>query len=67
MPYMQRALHKCVLSGTLMTQIKMWEAKELQGGGLGQEKSKWGRDKVGAWDEHTHTTVHKIDKQGPTV
>ena len=27
-----------------------------------------GRDKSGAWDEHTHTTMYKIDnQQGPTV
>ena len=27
-----------------------------------------GRDKSGAWDEHTHTTIYEIDnKQGPTV
>ena len=26
------------------------------------------RDKSGAWDEHTHTTIYKIDnQQGPTV
>ena len=28
----------------------------------------WGRDKSGAWGEHTHTTIYKIDnKQGPTI
>ena len=27
-----------------------------------------GRDKLGVWDEHTHTTIYKIDnQQGPTV
>ena len=27
-----------------------------------------GRDKSGAWDEHTHTTIYKVDnQQGPTV
>ena len=27
-----------------------------------------GRDKSGAWDEHMHITIHKIDnQQGPTV
>ena len=27
-----------------------------------------GRDKSGAWDEHTHTTIYKKDnQQGPTV
>ena len=27
-----------------------------------------GRDKSGAWDEHTHTTIYKIgNQQGPTV
>ena len=27
-----------------------------------------GRDKSGAWDEHTHTTTYKVDnQQGPTV
>ena len=27
-----------------------------------------GRDKSGAWDEHTHTTIYKIDnQQGHTV
>ena len=27
-----------------------------------------GRDKLGAWDWHIHTTIHKIDnQQGPTV
>ena len=26
------------------------------------------RDKLGAWDLHTHTTIYKIDnQQGPTV
>ena len=23
----------------------------------------WGRDKSGDWDEHTHTTIYKIDNQ----
>ena len=23
----------------------------------------WGRDKLGAWDEHTHTTVYQTDNQ----
>ena len=28
----------------------------------------WRRDKSGAWDEHTHTTIYKTDnQQGPTV
>ena len=27
-----------------------------------------GTDKLGAWDQHTHTTVYKTDnQQGPTV
>ena len=27
-----------------------------------------GRDKLGVWDKHIHTTVYKIDnQQGPTV
>ena len=27
-----------------------------------------GRDKSGAWDEHTHTTVYKINNlQGPAI
>ena len=27
-----------------------------------------GKDKSGAWDEHTHTTINKIDNQkGPTI
>ena len=27
-----------------------------------------GRDKSEAWDEHTHTTIYKIDnQQGPSV
>ena len=27
-----------------------------------------GRDKSGAWNEHTHTTMHMTDdKQGPTI
>ena len=31
-------------------------------GGVGRD------DKSGAWDEHTHTTIHKIDdQQGPAV
>ena len=26
------------------------------------------RDKLGVWDEHTHTTIHKIDnQQEPTI
>ena len=29
---------------------------------------KWGRDKLGDWDWHIHTTIYKIDnQQGPTV
>ena len=28
----------------------------------------WGEHKSGAWDEHTHTTIYKIDnQQGPTI
>ena len=28
----------------------------------------WGRDKLGDWDKHVHTTIYKIDnQQGPTV
>ena len=23
--------------------------------------ARWGGDKSGAWDEHTHTTIYKID------
>ena len=36
---------------------------------LGLPKGKGGgRDKSGAWDEHTHTTMYKTDnQQGPTV
>ena len=26
-------------------------------------KGKGGRDKLGGWDWHTHTTIHKIDNQ----
>ena len=27
-----------------------------------------GRDKIGVWVEHTHTTIHKIDnQQEPTI
>ena len=27
-----------------------------------------GKDKSGAWDEHTHTIIYKIDnQQGPSV
>jgi len=27
-----------------------------------------GRNKLGVWDEHIHTTIYKIDnQQGPTV
>ena len=26
------------------------------------------RDKLGSWEQHIHTTIHKIDKQqGPTI
>ena len=33
-----------------------------------RERLVGGRDKSGAWDEHIHTTVYKIDnQQGPTV
>ena len=33
--------------------------REGQGGGV---------DKLGVWDQQTHTTIYKIDKQqGPTV
>ena len=29
---------------------------------------RWGRDKLGIWEEHIHTTIYKIEKQqGPTV
>ena len=30
-------------------------------------KGKQGRDKLGDWDQHTHNTIHKLDKLGPTV
>ena len=34
----------------------------------GYQKGKWGwGDKLGARDSQMHTTLHKIDKQGPTV
>ena len=26
-----------------------------------------GKDKLRVWDCHIHTTIYKIDKQGPTV
>ena len=26
-----------------------------------------GKDKLGVWDYQAQTTIHKIDKQGPTV
>ena len=33
-----------------------------------QRENVVGRDKSGAWDEHTHATLYKIDnQQGPTV
>ena len=29
---------------------------------------KWGRDKLGVWDSHLHTSIYKTDKQqGPTA
>jgi len=29
---------------------------------------RWGKDKLGIWDEHIQTTICKIDnKQGPSV
>ena len=32
------------------------------------EKGVGGRDKLGGWDQHMHTTMYKIDnQQGPTV
>ena len=41
-----------------ISETNLW----LQKGNLG------GRDNSGAWDEHIHTTIHKIDnQQGPTV
>ena len=33
----------------------------------GYQRGKGGRDKSGVWDEHIHTIIYKIDKQGPTV
>ena len=31
-------------------------------------QGKWGRDKLGVWDKHIHTTIYKIDnQQGPTT
>ena len=35
----------------------------------GSQRGKWwGRDKLGAWDSHTHTTIYKIDnQQGLTI
>ena len=34
----------------------------------GYQRGNGGRDKSGAWDEHTHTTVYEVDnKQGLTV
>ena len=33
-----------------------------------QRENVRGRDKSGAWDEHTHTTIYKTDdRRGPTV
>ena len=32
-----------------------------------QTKGARGGDKLGVWDEQIHTTVYKIDNQGPTV
>ena len=33
-----------------------------------KEETWRGRDKSGSWDEHTHTTIYKIDiQQGHTV
>ena len=32
------------------------------------KREKWGRNKLGLWDEQSHTTTYKIDKQqGPAV
>ena len=29
---------------------------------------KWGRDKLGGWDQHIHSTIYKIDnQQRPTI
>ena len=35
----------------------------------GYQKGKlWGREKLGGWDQHIQTSMHKIDnQQGPTV
>ena len=39
--------------------------RETWWGGINQGL---GRDKSGAWDEHIHATMYKIDnQQGPTV
>ena len=27
----------------------------------------WGREKLGVWNEHIHTTIYKIDKQKGTT
>ena len=33
-----------------------------------KKERRWGRDKLGVWDQEVQTTVHKIDKQqGPIV
>ena len=29
---------------------------------------RWGREKLGVWDQHIYTTIYKIDnQQGPTA
>ena len=34
----------------------------------GQQRRKWGIDKLGTWDQQVHITIYKIDKyQGPTL
>ena len=45
------------------TYIYLKQTYGYQRGNMG-----WGRDTSGAWDEHTHTAIYKIDnQQGLTV
>ena len=42
--------------------------KQTYGYQRGSVGAGWRRDKSGVWDEHTQTTIYKIDnQQGPTV
>ena len=58
---------KKMIQMNLITKQKQTHRHREQTYGYQRGQQGAGGDKVGVWDEHIHTTVNKIDKQGPTV